>query len=59
MAPDPQTTTEGKTPTTSATQQLKTQLLHALEISLYELAVLEKHLVSHSWIPNTTQRDRD
>jgi hypothetical protein len=41
----------------SASQQHKSRLLQALEISPYELAILEKHLLSHGWIPETTSEE--
>lgn len=41
-------------PAKSASQQHEADLLRALEINPFELAFLEKHLLSHGWVPNTT-----
>jgi hypothetical protein len=41
----------------SASQQHKSSLLQALEISPYELAILEKHLLSHGWVPFSTSEE--
>jgi hypothetical protein len=41
----------------SASQQHKSSLLQALEISPYELAILEKHLLSHGWVPISTSEE--
>jgi hypothetical protein len=57
MASNPPTTPENNHPTMSANQQHEADILRALEISPYELVVLEKHLLSHGWIPNTTNEE--
>jgi hypothetical protein len=44
-------------PAMTATQQQEADILRALEVSPYELVVLEKHLLSHGWIPQTTNEE--
>jgi len=57
MDPDPQTTPDTSLPGLSPIQQHEANLLRALEISPYELVVLEKHLLSYGWIPQTTNEE--
>jgi hypothetical protein len=52
-----QITPDNNLPAMTASQQQEVDLLHTLEISLYELVVLEKHLLSHGWIPQTTNEE--
>jgi hypothetical protein len=54
MASNPETPPKNKALTMSATQQFEAQLLSVLEISSYELAVLEKHFLSNGYVPDTT-----
>jgi hypothetical protein len=54
MASNAQTTPDASPPAMTITQQHEANILRALEISPYELAFLEKHLLNNDWIPNTT-----
>jgi hypothetical protein len=54
MASNAQTTPEASPPAMTITQQHEANILRALEISPYELAFLEKHLLNNDWIPNAT-----
>lgn len=57
MATNPQTPPDTSQPAMSALQQQEANLAHTLEITPYELVVLEKHLLSHGWIPGTAHED--
>lgn len=54
MASNAQNTPNISQPAKSTSQQHEADLLRALEISPFELAFLEKHLLGHGWVPNTT-----
>lgn len=54
MATNPQTPPDTSQPAMSATQQHEANILRALEVSPYELSFLAKHLLSHDWIPDST-----
>lgn len=49
-----QSTPDTSQPVMTITQQHEANILRALEISPYELAFLEKHLLNNDWIPNAT-----
>ena len=57
MASGTQTPPDISQPAMSATKQQDADLARVLEITPYELVVLEKHLLSHGWIPGTAHED--
>lgn len=53
----PVNTAEQRKETTIPWQEFEATLLESLEISSYDLAVLEHHLVAVKWVPSSTDED--
>jgi hypothetical protein len=56
---DPPATKENESQqqTVGPAREQRTRLLKTLEISPYELVILEKHLLAHDWIPKDTSEE--